>query len=331
MVVIVKIPLNKTMKTTVQKILLGAACLVALGTSSANAAFLVAEGTTAQLYSSSGTSLGAFATGLSTAIGVAEGGGYVFISDYSAGVNKYSASGTPLGVVNSSSGPFAHGPTGLAFSGGRIDTAGFNLNYVMSSGPDFPSPGPQGSEDGNPATPISYLYYGSPAGPHGMTSAAPNGFSGVYYTTSTGNSSGTLSYWDPGVSAADSIIAFAAGTSPRGVVADGAGSLYGALLSTGEIWKRDGAGIVTTWKTGLNSPVGVAIDGGNLYVSSFNSGSITGYSLADGSQQSTFSTLGAPQYFIVTAIPEPSTWALIGIGLFGAVVFHRCRRRSRGA
>ena len=165
-----------------------------------------------------------------------------------------------------------------------------------------------------------------------MTSAAPNGFTGVYYTTSNpSDSSGTLSYWDPGVSAFDSIIAFAPGTSPRGVVADGAGSLYGALLSTGEIWKRDGAGNVTTWKTGLNSPIGVAIDGGNLYVSSFNSRSITGYSLADRSQQSTFSTLGAPQYFIVTAIPEPSTWALIGIGLFGAVVFHRCRRRSRGA
>jgi hypothetical protein len=304
--------------------------LVALGTSSANAAFLVAEGTTAQLYSSSGTSLGAFATGFGSAIGVAEGGGYIFISDYSAGVNKYSSLGTPLGVVNSSSGPFNHGPAGIAFSGGRIDTAGFNANVVMSSGPDFPSPGPQGSEDGNPATPISYLYYASPAGPHGMTSATPNGFSGVYYTTwNTGDSSGTLSYWDPGVSALDSIISFAPGTTPRGVVADGAGSLYGALYSTGEIWKRDGAGTVTTWKTGLNSPVGVAIDGGNLYVSSFTDQSITGYSLADGSQQSTFSTLGAPQYFIVTPIPEPGTIGLMAIA--GLVVFFARRKRFKSA
>lgn len=310
------------MKITVKKLLLGAACLVALGASSANAAFIVAEGATAQLYSSSGTSLGAFATGFSTAIGVAEGGGYVFISDYSAGVNKYSTSGTPLGVVNSNSGPYAHGPTGIAFSGGRIDTAGFNGNVVMSSGPDFPSPGPQGSEDGDPATPISYLYTDSPVGPHGMTSAAPNGFSGVYYTTSKpSDNSGTLSYWNPGVSALDSIIAFAPGTTPRGVVADGAGSLYGALFSTGEIWKRDSIGTVTTWKTGLNSPVGVAIDGGNLYVSSFHGQSITGYSLADGSQQSTFSTLGGAQYFIITAVPEPGTIGLLavaGLGLFFA-------------
>jgi len=33
----------------------------------------------------------------------------------------------------------------------------------------------------------------------------------------------------------------------------------------------------------------------------------------------------------LVVIPEASTWAIVGIGLFGMVVFHRLRRRSRGA
>ncbi|MFY8215149.1 MAG: hypothetical protein ACOVMP_00935 [Chthoniobacterales bacterium] len=49
-------------------------------------------------------------------------------------------------------------------------------------------------------------------------------------------------------------------------------------------------------------------------------------------------TLGDKQGFFqgttglqLVVIPETSTWAIVGIGLFGMVVFHRIRRRSRGA
>ena len=101
------------------------------------------------------------------------------------------------------------------------------------------------------------------------------------------------------------------GSVPRGLVTDGSGNLYFALYGTGEagtgqIWMRDSVGTVTTWKTGLDTPVGLAIDAGIIYVSSYSGPTITGYSLVDGSQVSQFSTLSNPQYFaLVTLAAEP--------------------------
>jgi len=285
--------------------------------------FLVAEGTTAQLYSSGGILLGTFASGFGTIIGVAEGGGNIFISDYLGGVTKYSSSGTSLGVVDTGNAG-TYGPTGLAFTGGRIQTAGFNNGFVMSSAPDA------GAEDGNPATPSSYLFYnGAGNSPHGMTSGAPNGFTGVYHTTvNQADNNSFLNYWEPGVSAIDNIITFGIGTNARGVVADGSGNLFIALNQTGTIVRRDSVGNVTNWKVGLTSPVGLAIDGGNLFVSSF-AGGITAYDLGTGAAGASFATAAGTQYFIVTAIPEPSTVGLLVIGGLGALVAIRRRRTQQ--
>jgi autotransporter-associated beta strand protein len=46
-----------------------------------------------------------------------------------------------------------------------------------------------------------------------------------------------------------------------------------------------------------------------------------------GSGKDVYFTNGSLQLVV---IPETSTWAIVGIGLFGMVVFHRIRRRSRG-
>jgi PEP-CTERM motif len=319
------------MKITIQKLFLGAACLVALGASSANAAFLVMENSgNAQIYSSSGTFLSTFASGLSTPVGVAEGGGYVFINQYFGGVGgnggtttKYSTTGMNLGIVNSASAANNHNPAGLAWADNRIMSAANGINTLTSSGPDFPSPGAQGPEDGNPATPLSYLFYTpSNSSVAGVASANPNGFTGVYFSySSSADNSGGVGYWNPGVAAFDSIAAVGAGSTPRGLVTDGSGNLFFALQGSGIIKKRDASGVVTDWKTGLNSPTGLAIDGGNLYVSSFNGMTISGYSLADASFQSSFTTLSNPQYFAISSIPEPGTIGLLaiaGLGLFFA-------------
>ena len=81
--------------------------------------------------------------------------------------------------------------------------------------------------------------------------------------------------------------------------------------------------------TGIANPIGVEIDNGKIFVSSFTNQTINGYSLTDGSLQSTFNTVGSPQYFSVTAVPEPSTYAMVGlVGIFGLIAV---RRRSKVA
>jgi hypothetical protein len=109
-----------------------------------------------------------------------------------------------------------------------------------------------------------------------------------------------------------------AGSFPRGLVTDGAGNLFFALINSGEIWKRNAAGTVTTWKTGLNSPVGLVIEAGIIYVSSYYGQTITGYSLADGTQVSQFSTTSNPQYFaLVTLAAEAALPKLRMVGVSG--------------
>ncbi len=311
------------MKTTIKKSLLGAVCLAVVGAYSANAAFLVAESSSgkAELYGSNGTHLSTFATGLSTPLGVAEGGGFVFISTYGNDmINKYSPSGTSLGVVNSSA--TGHGPAGLAFINGRIQGAAFNISYLTSSGPD------PAAEDGNPATPLSYLFYTPFVGSvHGLASAAPNGFSDIVYYTGQNGANGTLGYWQPGVDAG-TIYDFGA-TTVRGVVAGGSNTMYVAMYDLNKVVKMtfsDGGWTASDFITDINNPIGLAIDGNNIYVSSFLDQTISGYSLVDASFQSSFNTLGAPQYFIVTAVPEPGSVSLLMATGLGALVWRRRRQ-----
>ena len=302
--------------------LLAALVAGALGiTPNVKAAFLVAESNTgkAELYGATGTYLGNFASGLSTPIGVAEGGGNVYISAYGGGVNKYSTTGTALGVVNSNSGPFNHGPAGLAYINGRIHNAAYNIGTLTSSAPDA------GTEDGDPNTPSSYLYYTFATTVHGVGSAAPNGFTDIVYYTATVGGTAEVGYWQPGA-AAGTVINLGT-VDLRGVVAAGSSTLYVAVNSANKVVKvnYDGTSWVSSdFITGISSPVGVAIDGGNLYVSSFNGQTITGYSLANATQVSQFSTLSNPQYFAITSIPEPASFGLLAAG---ALLVIRRRRQ----
>lgn len=295
--------------------------------------FIVAEGDAVRTYGANGTPLGTFASGFSTALGVVEGGGKVFVSDYTqSAVYKYTTAGVGQGVVNNASITFNHGPAGLAFINGRIQASNFNIATVTSSGPDV------NVEDGDPATPISYLFYTPPgfSNVHGMTSGAPNGFSDVvYYTGNAANGDALLDFWQPGV-AAGNIFNFGQGTI-RGVVAAGNNEFYVSLISLGKIVKLSFDPITqvrtaSDFITGLTNPVGVEIANGNLFVSTFNGGtgglvgSISTYNLS-GVLQSSFDTVGNAQYFSLTAIPEPSTYVLLGLaGIAGLIM---TRRRAR--
>lgn len=310
--------------------LLAALVAGALGIApSAMAAFLVAESNTgkAELYGATGTYLGTFASGLSTPLGVAEGGGNVYIGSYGTGqTTKYSPSGTSLGVINSGA-DASWGLVGLAYTGGgRINQAFLDYSatgLVTSQLPDA------GMENGSPGTVgVDYFYYqGGPA--HGIASLVPNGFLGgaAAYTRQNNDGSGALTYWLPGIDAGN-YVSFAAGSYARGVVAAGNNTFYVALGGLDKVVKvnYDGTSWVTSdFITGISSPVGVAIDGGNLYVSSYSGQTITGYSLANATQVSQFSTLSNPQYFTVTSIPEPGSCGLLAAG---ALLIIRRRRRQ---
>ncbi len=307
----------------IHKTILGVACVVAaLGMSSASAEFLVNESSgSTEIYSSSGTHTGSFATGLNIPVGIAEGGGYVFIGEYGTGKTlKYSTSGASLGFVNSGANA-GWGTAGLAFTNGRIQSSLNSLGYVTSSAPDA------GTEDESPSTPSGYMYAAvadawNNGNPAGMTSLAPNGYADyVAFTTVNGDGSGALNYWSPGVDFG-TYITFETGAGARGVVAAGNSTFYVALLDAGKVVKVSYDGVLgwtqSDWLTGLNTPVGLAIDGGILYVGSYLDQTITGYSLADASLQSSFTTAANPQYFtLVTLATEPALPKLRIVGASG--------------
>ena len=110
-----------------------------LAGSSAQANFLVAESGSgrAEIYGSAGNYLGTFAAGFITPMGVAEGGGYVFVSDLTGSyVYKYSMGGSPLGIVNQGAVGGGHMPAGIAYANGRINGTAYGISYVTSSAPD---------------------------------------------------------------------------------------------------------------------------------------------------------------------------------------------------
>ena len=308
----------------IQNMILGVACMVALGVSSASAAFLVNESSgSTEIYSSSGTPTGTFATGLNIPLGIAEGGGYVFIGEYGTGKTlKYSTSGVALGVVHNNAGSDGWGTAGLAFANGRIQASLYVAGYVTSIAPDA------GTEDGDPFTPSGYMYAAvadawNNGNPSGMTSLAPNGFAGsVAFTTVNVDGSGALNYWTPGDIGFGTYVTFTTGAGARGVVAAGNSTFYVALFDAGKVVKVSYDGVLgwtqSDWLTGLNTPVGLAIDSGNLYVSSYLGQTITGYSLADASLQSSFSTAANPQYFaLVTLAAEAALPKLRMVGVSG--------------
>ncbi len=82
--------------------------------------------------------------------------------------------------------------------------------------------------------------------------------------------------------------------------------------------------------TGLNSPLGLAISGNNLFVANFGSGTVGEYDATTGATiNANFVTgLNGPVDLAVRVIPEASTYELL-VGGLGLLFFVRRRSPSR--
>jgi DNA-binding beta-propeller fold protein YncE len=266
----------------------------------------------------------------------------LYVSYWRGGIEKFDlATGADLGAFASSG---LVDPLGLAFdSAGNLYVANGQGNDIMKF-----TPGGVGSVFAtglsNPYGlcfgPNGYLYtadYGnntvdkiSPGGVVSVFASTglnfPQGLAidemgdvyvGNYgsYTIEKFSSTGT----DLGVFAAT-------GGNPQGLAFDSESNLYVAEFVGDTIEKFTPSGAGSAFNTGLSSPTGLAFDStGNLYVSNFYGGISK---IAPNGVVSDFAN-SAQATFCAIQVPEPSTCALLTVGLSALLPLRR--RRASGA
>ena len=117
---------------------------------------------------------------------------------------------------------------------------------------------------------------------------------------------------------------------PESLASDKSGNLYASNYGVDTIEKFDSSGHGSVFITSalLQTSRGLALDShGSFYVANVISGTILKF---DSSGNGTLfaSGLASPVYIAIQPIPEPSTWALLAIGIGAVLGGRRLRRRS---
>ncbi|HUI08520.1 MAG TPA: PEP-CTERM sorting domain-containing protein [Verrucomicrobiae bacterium] len=282
------------------------------GTSRADNLFVV-TGNTVEEFNSSGVGTTFASSGLDGPTGMASdsAGNLYVLNAGNLAIEEFTPQG--VGSVFARTGSNNY-PKGLA-----CDSTG-DL-YMGDQGGDFIwKVTPQG---------VASIFVGSPEGGYANASYTGAMACGAgLYAGDWGNDSGSgyVERFGLGTGADFGVFAsLGANNYPNGLAFDSAGNLYASYNNTVEKFTPSGVGSV--FATGLSSPTGLAFDSaGNLYVANSGNGTIEEFNT--NGVGSVFATgLNSPT-FIAIQVPEPSTWAMVAVGIAAVLGGLRLRRRS---
>jgi sugar lactone lactonase YvrE len=267
-------------------------------------------------YYTNGTAINtALLTGLSDPVGIAaDSAGNLYVTSAATTIAKYSSTGT---LLNSS---FI---TGLLYPD-QMTIASGNL-YVASQGINAIGKYPLAGGTANP----NLISITNPQG----VAIAPNGNIYVVNNTPGTNTGGNISeYTSSGALVGGgplvSGLAFA-----QGIAIDSAGNLYVTVENSNEVNEYSSNGtLIANLITGLDNPIGIAIDGSDLFVSNYANGNgyIGEYTTSGQTVSSDFANVSDPYSLAIATVPEPGSAMLTGIvaSIIALALWFRRRRHN---